>query len=263
MHLVFAAARRSKRAFRKGKRLDAIRGIAVMLMQLINISRRERIAMNKVRVLIADDHSVLLEALKRLLETTGHVVLGTVTDGHSLIKLAEELHPDVVLSDINMPGMNGLEACERLAKTAPQMKIIFLTVNEDLDTAEEAIRRGAAGYLLKKAAAPELFKAIQTVTQGRIYITPLISREPTSVFVSRARSHPHKEPLTWRQREVLQLLAEGKSMKEAASVLNITPRTIAFHKYTMMEQLGITRNSELVRYATETGLCRNAVRPAA
>jgi len=218
--------------------------------------------MNGVRILLADDHLLLLEALKKLIESAYRVV-GTATDGRALLSSAEQLHPDIIIADINMPRLNGLEACERLAKTSPEIKIIFLTVNEDPDTAEEAIRRGASGYLLKKAAAPELFKAIQTVSRGGIYISPLISREPTSVFVSRAKSHSHQEPLTARQREVLQLLAEGKSMKEAADILNITPRTIAFHKYAMMDHLGITRNSELVRYATASGLCRNAVRSAA
>jgi DNA-binding NarL/FixJ family response regulator len=129
-------------------------------------------------------------------------------------------------------------------------------VNEDPDSAKEAIRRGASGYLLKKAAATELFKAIQLVMLGRTYITPLISREPINIFISRAKSHEHHEPLTTRQREVLQLLAEGKSMKEAADMLNITSRTVAFHKYSMMEHLGITRNSELVLYAVQSGLCR-------
>jgi DNA-binding NarL/FixJ family response regulator len=171
----------------------------------------------------------------------------------------ETLRPDVIITDINMPHLNGLEACERLTKKLPESRIVFLTVTEDPDTAEEAIRRGASGYLLKKAAAAELFKAIQVVVSGRTYVTPLISREPVNVFVSRAKNHEHHEPLTARQREVLQLLAEGKSMKEAADILNITPRTVAFHKYSMMEHLGITRNSELVRYAAQSGLCRDEV----
>jgi DNA-binding NarL/FixJ family response regulator len=212
----------------------------------------------KTRVLLADDHVILLEALKKLIETTC-TVLGTATDGRSLINLAEEFRPEVIIADINMPNLNGLEACERLTKRFPETKIIFLTVNEDPETAEEAIRRGASGYVLKKAASTELFKAIQTVASGRCYITPSITRDPVNVFVERAKSHTHQEALTERQREVLQLLAEGKSMKEAADVLNITARTIAFHKYAMMQQLGISRNSELVRYATQIGLCRSEV----
>ena len=214
--------------------------------------------MNRTRILLADDHVILLEALKKLVEPAC-LVVGTATDGRTLLATAEKLRPDVVVMDINMPHLNGLEACERLSRKFPEIKIIFLTVNEDAASAEEAIRRGASAYVLKKAAAAELFKAIQNVLAGRVYISPLVSREPTGVFVSRAKSHAHTEPLTLRQREVLQLLAEGKSMKEAADILNVTPRTIAFHKYSMMEHLGITRNSELVRYAAQCGLCRNEV----
>jgi DNA-binding NarL/FixJ family response regulator len=208
----------------------------------------------RLRVLLADDHAIVLEALKKLIESAFEVV-GTATDGRSLIALAEQMLPDVIVTDIGMPHLNGLEACERLLKKVPESRIIFLTVAEDPDVAEEAIRRGAFGYVLKKAASSELFKAIQTVARGRIYVTSSITCEPVNVFVSRARNHEHREPLTLRQREVLQLLAEGKSMKEAADILNITPRTIAFHKYSMMQHLGITRNSELVRYATQSGLC--------
>src|SRR5436305_14340958 len=155
-----------------------------------------------------------------------------------------------------MPQLNGLEACERLLKKLPDTRIIFVTVNEDIATGEEAIRRGAFGYVLKKAATSELFKAIQTVMSGRVYVTPAITKDSIQVFVARAKSHQHKEQLTARQREVLQLLAEGKSMKEAADVLHVTPRTIAFHKYSMMQHLGVTRNSELVLYAAQSGLCR-------
>ena len=210
--------------------------------------------MSETRILLADDHVIVLEALKKLVESRWRVV-GTATDGRSLITAAEKLLPDVVVADINMPNLNGMEACDQLKKKLPETKIIFLTVNEDAQMAEEAIRRGASGYLLKKAAASELFKAIQTAMAGRIYVTPLISREPVGVFVSRAMSHSQHEPLTLRQREVLQLLAEGKSMKEAADILKVTARTIAFHKYSMMEQLGIKRNSELVLYAAQSGLC--------
>ena len=213
----------------------------------------------KTRVLLADDHIILLEALKKLVEPSCQVV-GTASDGRALVAMAERLLPDVIVADINMPHLNGLEACERLLKKLPDSKIIFLTVNEDPDTAEEAVRRGAFGYLLKSNAPAELFKAIESVVMGRIYVTPAITSEPMSLFVSRAKSHGHQEALTSRQREVLQLLAEGKSMKEAADLLNITPRTIAFHKYSMMQHLGISRNSELVRYATQIGLCRNDVR---
>ena len=143
--------------------------------------------MNPIRVLLADDHLILLEALKKLVEQFCYVV-GTATDGHSLMASAEKLRPDVIVADINMPHLNGLEACERLSKRLPESRFIFLTVNEDADTAKEAIRRGAYGYLLKKGAFSELTKAIQAVAAGRPYITPMVVREPVSVFISRAKS---------------------------------------------------------------------------
>ena len=210
----------------------------------------------KARVLIADDHTLFLEGMKKLLEPSCWII-GTATNGQALIAEAEKQRPEVILTDINMPQLNGLEACERLLKKLPDTRIIFVTVNEDVATAEEAIRRGAFGYVLKKSATSELVKAIQTVMVGRLYVTSAITKEPIQVFIAKAKSHAHKDQLTARQREVLQLLAEGKSMKEAADVLHVTPRTIAFHKYTMMQHLGVSRNSELVLYAAQSGLCRD------
>ncbi len=215
--------------------------------------------MTKPRVLIADDHQILVASLKILLGAHCEIV-GTANDGQSLIAKALELRPDLVIADIHMPQLNGLEACERLQNELPDTRVILLTVNEDTDTAEEAIRRGAFGYVLKKDAASELFKAVQSVAAGRLYISARIAQGPTSLFVARARRRTSAEPLTLRQREVLQLLAEGKSMKEAGDILQIAPRTIAFHKYAMMHQLGITRNSELVLYATRAGICGSPVR---
>jgi DNA-binding NarL/FixJ family response regulator len=213
----------------------------------------------KTQVLLADDHLIFLEAMKKLVESRCHVV-GTASDGQMLISLAEKLRPELILADINMPHLNGLEACERLLKKLPQSKIILLTVNEDADTAREAIRRGASGYLLKKSPPAELFKAIEAVLAGHIYLSPAITRDPIKIFISRGKSAEPKERLTSRQREVLQLLAEGKSMKEAADVLRVTVRTIAFHKYAMMQHLGITRNSQLVVYAAQSGLCPDRAR---
>ena len=210
--------------------------------------------MNKLRVLLADDHVILLEALKRLLQPIC-TVIGTATDGRSLVDQAEKLRPDVIIADINMPNLNGLDACEMINSRVGS-KIIILTVTEDPETAAEAIRRGALGYVLKKSAFAELFKAIQTVALGRPYISSSVTTEPINVFIANARSHKHEDSLTTRQREVLQLLAEGKSMKEAADILKISTRTIAFHKYRMMELLGITRNAGLVRYAAQLGLCQ-------
>jgi DNA-binding NarL/FixJ family response regulator len=195
---------------------------------------------------------MLLEAFKKLLESTYDVV-GTATDGHALVKAAEELKPDVILVDVAMPHLNGLDACERIRQRMPRAKLIFLTMDEDPDTAAEAIRRGASGYLLKASAASELFEAIRQVLGGRIYVTPTIARGPSGVFVSHAEKGKGSG-LTLRQREVLQLLAEGKSMKEAADILKVTPRTIAFHKYSMMEHLGFKKTAQLIQHAVALGL---------
>jgi DNA-binding NarL/FixJ family response regulator len=180
--------------------------------------------------------------------------VATVTDGRALVDTALRLQPDVVVVDINMPQLNGLDAAEQLHARLPDTRLIFLTVNEDPDVAAEAIRRGALGYLLKKSAATELFAAIRQVLAGRHYITPLVTRDPTMVFVSRAEQARRKPELTLRQREVLQLLAEGRSMKEAADILKVAPRTIAFHKYSMMEQHGLCTSAELVQFAVRLGL---------
>jgi len=210
-------------------------------------------ATSKPRVLLADDHVIFLEALKALLQSDFEIV-DTVTEGRTLLARAKALLPEIVVTDLHMPSLNGFEACERLLADVANARVIFLTVNEDAATAAEAIRRGALGYVLKKDAAVELRKAIATVRNGGVYISRSINREPISIFVSRAKTEKRQEPLTIRQREVLQLLAEGKSMKEAADVLRITSRTVAFHKYAMMSQLGIRTNAELVVYATERGL---------
>ena len=208
--------------------------------------------MRRPTVLLADDHSMLLDAFKTVLESSYDVV-GTVTDGQALVKAAEELKPDVILVDVNMPHLNGLDACERIRQLQPRAKVIFLTMNEDPQTAADAIRRGASGYLLKASAVSELFDAMRQVLSGKIYIAPTIAKGPAGVFVSDA-DKGKSSGLTLRQREVLQLLAEGKSMKEAADILSITPRTIAFHKYSMMEQLGFKTGAELIQYAVKLGL---------
>ena len=208
--------------------------------------------MPRPRILLADDHTLLLEAFKKLLESTYDVV-GAVTDGQALVKAAEELKPDVILVDVAMPHLNGLDACERVRQRVPRAKLIFLTMNDDPDTAAEAIRRGASGYLLKASPPSDLFEAIRQVLDGKIYVAPTIAGGPVGVFVSNAEKGKGSG-LTLRQREVLQLLAEGKSMKEAADILNITSRTIAFHKYSMMEQLGFKTTAELVQHAVTLGL---------
>jgi DNA-binding NarL/FixJ family response regulator len=209
--------------------------------------------MSRPRVLLADDHALLLEALRKLLEPACDVV-ATVTDGRSLVQAARKLKPEVIVADIGMPLLNGLDAAQELHAALPETRLIFLTVNEDPDVAAEAFRRGALGYLLKKSAATELFTAIQRVLAGHPYITPLITSEPASVFAARAEQSQRQPGMSLRQREVLQLLAEGQSMKEAAEILNVTPRTIAFHKYAIMKQHGFRTGAELVQYAVRLGL---------
>jgi DNA-binding NarL/FixJ family response regulator len=204
--------------------------------------------MQRPRVLLADDHRLLREAFARLLEPDCDVV-GAVADGRALLSVAPELRPDIVVLDIAMPLLNGLDAARQLKRVMPEVKVIFLTVSEDPDLAAEAFRAGASGYLLKNSAASELFQAIQEVYQGRSYITPLATKGLVSNFLEEPKPAKKSSELSPRQREVLQLLAEGHTMKEIARILKITPRTVAFHKYSMMEELGVRSSAELVQYA--------------
>jgi DNA-binding NarL/FixJ family response regulator len=199
------------------------------------------------RALLADDHTILVEAFRKLLEPHCEIV-GSVSDGRALLDLALKLKPDVIVVDIGMPLLNGLEAGRQLKERMPAVKLIFLTMNEDPDLAVEAMRAGASGYLLKKSAASELFNAIQIALKGKSYITPQIARGMHDAFV-RDPSGAKSKTLTARQKEVLQLLAEGKSMKEAAGVLNVSTRTVAFHKYRIMEDLGLRSTADLIQFA--------------
>jgi DNA-binding NarL/FixJ family response regulator len=201
------------------------------------------------RILLADDHTILLEAFKALLEPEYDVV-GTVTDGRALLTEFSRLNPDVVLIDISMPLLNGLDAGRQLKAQQRSVRLIYLTMNPDPDLAGEALRLGASGYVLKSSAASELTQAIREALRGRSYITPLITRDLVSSLIER-RTGPE---LTTRQREVLQLLAEGRSMKEVGNILNVAPRTVAFHKYRMMEQLRLKTSAELVQFAVKQGV---------
>jgi len=207
---------------------------------------------HQARIFLADDHTLLLEAFTNLLEPKYEVV-GTATDGREMLKQVKQLKPDVVVLDINMPNLNGFDAGEKLKKTLPDIKLLFLTVNEDPELVTEAFRIGANGYLLKNSASSELFQAIDAVLGGSNYVTPSIAKDMISSFIKNPAGSKVHGNLTLRQREVLQLLAEGKTMKEIASILSITPRTVAFHKYQMMEELDIKTNSELIQYAIKHG----------
>jgi DNA-binding NarL/FixJ family response regulator len=183
------------------------------------------------RLLLADDHTMLLDAFRRLLEPRCEIV-GTASDGHELVDVAATTRPDVIVLDISMPRLNGMDACALLCRKMPELKLIFLTMNEDPDIAAGAIRLGASGYLLKSSASAELFTAIEQALAGKLYITPLLIKGvPVSIFLHQA-TKPGVEKLTMRQREVLQLLAEGLLMKQIADLLHVTTDTVAFHKYT-------------------------------
>jgi DNA-binding NarL/FixJ family response regulator len=206
--------------------------------------------MNRPRVMLADDHRLLREAFTRLLETDCDVV-GAVPDGQALLAAAPDLQPDIVVMDVAMPLLNGLDAARKLKRLLPKVKIVFLTMNEDTEVAAEAFRVGASGFLLKNSAASELLLAIQEVSHGRSYITPLATRGMVETFLNPLDPAEKPAELSPRQREVLQLLVEGYTMKEIARMLKITPRTVAFHKYSMMEQLGLRSSAELIRYAVK------------
>jgi DNA-binding NarL/FixJ family response regulator len=200
------------------------------------------------RVMLADDHTMLIEAFRKLLEPRFEVV-GTVSDGRALLELAPVLQPDVLVLDISMPLMNGMEAGRKLQNMMPAVKLIYLTMNEDPEIALEAMRSGAAGYLLKKSAASELFQAIQAALRGRRYVTPVIAHKLRDSLVRNPRRERRVKTITSRQREVVQLLAEGKSMKEAAEIMNVAARTVAFHKYRIMEELGLNTTADLIHFA--------------
>jgi DNA-binding NarL/FixJ family response regulator len=207
------------------------------------------------RVLLADDHTILVEAFQRLLAPTCDIV-GTVSNGRALLEAAAKLKPDIIVLDISMPLLDGIEACRQLQPKLPDTRWVFLTVNEDPDLAVEALGLGASGFLIKSSAASELFSAIRMAMEGRRYVTPLLTKgEPLGLFLKRA-PRLQGEPLTPRQREVLRLLAEGRLMKEVAEILGISPRTVAFHKYAIMEQLSVKTSAELVQYAVKHGLVR-------
>jgi DNA-binding NarL/FixJ family response regulator len=205
------------------------------------------VAMARTRILIADDHVLVAEAFRSLLEPEYQIV-GVVTNGKNLLVAAKKTVPDVVLLDLGMPLFNGLDAGQELKKLMPKVKIVVITMNEDPEVASTVLRNWASSYLLKKSASIELTQAITEVLRGHSYVTPSIAQKVMFEFIRDPNQRRSKQ-LTQRQRQVLQLLAEGHSMKEAAGVLNIAVRTIAFHKYRIMEDFGLKNNADLVRLA--------------
>ena len=200
-------------------------------------------------VLLADDHAIVTEGLAGLLKPH-FKLLGTVHDGRALVSATNQLRPDVVVTDISMPLLNGLEAVRQIKKQLPRTKIIVLTMHGEPEMAVEAFRAGASAYLLKISSGEELVRAIEEVSQGRAYLSPLITRDLLSIMIeARGGSTGKGSRITPRQREVLQLIAEGRTMKEVASILNISPRTAETHKYDMMEILGVKTTAALIQYA--------------
>ena len=208
--------------------------------------------MSRARVVLADDHAIVLDGLRRILENSFDLA-GMAHDGRELVELVRTLKPDVAIADISMPRLNGLDAFRQCREAHFPTRFVFLTANPDVALATQAFRLGASGYVLKQAASEELVTAIREAHQGRTYLTPRIANEVMQNMMSGKITASGPE-LTTREREVLQLLAEGRTLKEAAAVLNVSPRTIEFHKNNIAEKTGLKTTAELARYAARHGL---------
>ena len=209
--------------------------------------------MKRPRVLLADDHKIVTEGLKGLLEPEFELV-GTVEDGRALLAAAEKLRPDVIVADISMPLLNGIDSVRQIKKAHGEIKVVFLTMHPDVTYAVSAFEAGASGYVLKHSAPTELVTAIRSALNGKTFVTPLLAGEFMQLAKERTGQRDELTSLTPRQREILQLLAEGHSAKEIATVLNISSRTVEFHKYRIMKDLGIKSAAELVHYAVRHGI---------
>ena len=209
--------------------------------------------MARVRILLADDHTLFCNLLRDLLEPEYEVV-GSVSDGRELLKAAGALDPDVVLVDIGMPSLNGLDAGRRLKQANPKIKLIYLTMNNNVEYAREALQAGAAAFILKNSKSSDLLRAIRDALKGVTYMAPEIRQAMNEIFVRDPKAVDRPQHLTDRQREVLQMLAEGRSLREIAALLKISYRTVRFHKVRIMEELGISKNAELVKYAMKHGM---------
>ncbi len=208
----------------------------------------------KPRLLLADDHTLLLEGIRLLLEPEFDLV-GSVEDGHALLAAAKNLKPDVILLDISMPLLNGIDAARQLRKLLPSARLIFVTMHSGADYVAEAFRAGAKGYLLKRAAASELLTAIHTVLKGNYYVSPLVTHNTLELLISSSKPEgKFADRMTPRQREVLQLAAEGRSRKEIADILNISVKTVEFHKAKLMRELNLRTVADFTRYAIEHGI---------
>ena len=219
--------------------------------------------MSRLRILLADDHPLVLEGVAKILEEQFDVV-GKVEDGRALIAAAKHLRPDVIVTDMTMPLLHGLEASRQLRQMIPASKVIFLTMHADVAYAKEAFEAGASGYLLKRSAASELIGAIHTVVQGQSYLTPLVFLDNQMPLEYTSRNKvPILKHLTPRQREVLQLIAEGKSIKQIAGILTLSVKTVEFHKAKLMDTLHMQSNADLTKFALSHGLVDHSSVPLA
>src|SRR5580693_7078803 len=204
--------------------------------------------MPRTKVLLADDHAVVAQGLSALLEDTFDLA-GVVHDGRALLAAVETLCPDVIVTDISMPLLNGLDAVKQIRARHPETRVIILTMHRDTHLAASAFRAGVSGYLLKVSPGEELVKAIREVAQGRSYVTTLLAKDLINLLMDNTTPRENESPLTPRQREVLQLIAEGRTMKEVAGLLNISPRTAESHKYDIMQALSVQTTAELIQCA--------------
>lgn len=210
--------------------------------------------MTKASILVADDHTLFVEALQKVLEPEFKIV-GSVSDGRALLDAAPRLTPDIILLDLSMPLLNGIDAAQQLRRTVPDAKLVFLSMHGDPTYVTEAFRAGASGYVLKRASAVELLLAIRTALRGQTYVSPMLAKDVLEPLLQRKQTlESAQAQLTLRQREVLQLVAEGRSLKEIASILCVSVKTVEFHKTRIGKQLGLHTTADLTKYAVSHGL---------
>ncbi len=208
------------------------------------------------RLLLCDDHALMLEGMTRLLSAE-FAIVGTAPNGRVLVSEAERLQPDVIVLDIGMPEMNGIEATRRLSRSVPSAKIVIITQQLDRAYVRAAFDAGAKGYVAKQSASTELVEAIHRALRNRFYVTPLVDQDAAEMVAFQPTRNPAEflgGGLTPRQREVLQLVAEGKTTKEISAILKISPKTVEFHRNSLMDELGVRTTAELTRYAIQRGI---------
>jgi DNA-binding NarL/FixJ family response regulator len=212
--------------------------------------------LRRARVLLADDHTLVAEGIRKILESEFEVV-GTAADGDTLVREALAAKPDAVILDISLPVLDGLEAARRIKRDAPQTKVLFLTMHSDFSYLRDAMRLGASGYILKRSAGRELLTAVRTALRGGTYLAPELAREIKDPKLREALERGRVPILTTRQREILRLIAAGKSYTEIAAILNVANKTVHFHRSAIARKLGVSTTAELTRYAIEHGLIRD------